>query len=60
MKKLFHMYYCRDGCGETTLIGRKIRQRGKVFCGNCGKSTETFYVGDYKIEQQLKPTSLNK
>ncbi|AYJ75589.1 hypothetical protein [Bacillus phage BSTP8] len=47
MKK-YYGYVCRTGCGHTTVVDKKYKQK-RVYCAVCGYKDRMEYLGEFQI-----------
>lgn len=54
----FHAYICTSGCGHTTIVNKKYRNK-RIHCAVCAEKTTMEYIGECEINLLKQPNVFN-
>lgn len=49
----FHGYYCRSGCGHTTILNKPTKNK-RQYCANCGTKETLEYIGEFEVARSAE------
>lgn len=49
----FHGYYCRSGCGHTTILNKHTKNK-RQYCANCGTKETLEYIGEFEVARSAE------
>lgn len=50
----FHGYYCRSGCGHTTIVNKYMKTK-LLHCAYCGTKETLEYIGEFEVDKTRQP-----